>query len=185
MERLTKRGTRKNGYVSAIGSGFGCWGKIVDRLAAYEDTGLEPEEIDSIFINSVIEENRELKEKRVPKCYSEDVGGGCRYLVPDGDDEPIDKCKRCPLCHVDKRRHQRPSNSPLTLEELREMHGKPVYIAGNFDDDDLDRSGWKVVKRIFDDEFIEFTDGIWLSLNHHCFGVDWRAYRRKPEEGTL
>lgn len=45
MERLTKRGTRKNGYVSAIGSGLGCWGKIVDRLAAYEDTGLTPEEV--------------------------------------------------------------------------------------------------------------------------------------------
>ena len=45
MERLTKRGTRKNGYVSAIGSGLGCWEKIIDRLAAYEDTGLEPEEV--------------------------------------------------------------------------------------------------------------------------------------------
>lgn len=36
--------------------------KTIDRLAAYEDTGLEPEEIDSVFIHSVIEENKRLKE---------------------------------------------------------------------------------------------------------------------------
>lgn len=35
---------------------------LLNRLAAYEDTGLEPEEIDSVFIHSVIEENRRLKE---------------------------------------------------------------------------------------------------------------------------
>ena len=81
-----------------------------------------------------------------------------------------------------KMSEKEPPNTPLTLEELREMCGKPVYIAGNFEDDDLDCSGWKVVKHIYDDEFIEFTDGIWLSLNHHCFGVDWFAYRRKLEK---
>lgn len=35
---------------------------LTDRLAAYEDTGLEPEEINSVFIHSVIEENKRLKE---------------------------------------------------------------------------------------------------------------------------
>lgn len=86
------------------------------------------QEIDSIFINGVIEENRELKEKRVPKCYSEDVGGGCRYLAPDCDDEPIDRCKKCPLCYGDKARHRQPPNDPLTLEELRKMNGEPVWV---------------------------------------------------------
>ena len=47
MERLTKPATRRTGnaYTSAIGSGRGCWPKIVQRLAAYENTGLEPEQI--------------------------------------------------------------------------------------------------------------------------------------------
>lgn len=47
MERLTKLATRHTGnkYVSAIGSSCGAWPRIIQRLAAYENTGLEPEEI--------------------------------------------------------------------------------------------------------------------------------------------
>lgn len=46
MERLTRRSlTGTSRYVSAIGSGHGAWPRIIQRLAAYEDTGLEPEEI--------------------------------------------------------------------------------------------------------------------------------------------
>ena len=47
MERLTKPAVNKTGnkYVSAIGSGHGAWPRIIQRLAAYENTGLEPEEI--------------------------------------------------------------------------------------------------------------------------------------------
>ena len=56
-----------------------------------------------------------------PPCYRPD-GDGCAYQCYDGDDEPIDKCKECPLCCSDKQRHK-PSNEPLTLEELREMDG--------------------------------------------------------------
>ena len=36
--------------------------KIINRLAAYEDTGLDPEEINSVFIHSVIEENKRFAE---------------------------------------------------------------------------------------------------------------------------
>lgn len=35
--------------------------EALNRLAAYEDTGLEPEEINSAFIHNVIEENQRLK----------------------------------------------------------------------------------------------------------------------------
>lgn len=96
---------------------------MADRLAAYEDTGLEPKEIidlqqawdmygGELGITEILSENHELKEKRTPKCYSADVDGGCRYLVPDGDDEPIDRCKRCPLCYGDKQRKQSKPNPP-------------------------------------------------------------------------
>ena len=55
MERLTKCGERKGRgrYVSAIGSGRGTWGKIIDKLARYENTGLEPEQIPYIFFEVV------------------------------------------------------------------------------------------------------------------------------------
>ena len=47
MERLTKPAVHKTGnkYVSAIGSSCGAWPRIIQRLADYENTGLEPEEI--------------------------------------------------------------------------------------------------------------------------------------------
>lgn len=47
MERLTKPAVNKTGnkYVSAIGSSCGAWPRIIQRLAAYENTGLEPDDI--------------------------------------------------------------------------------------------------------------------------------------------
>lgn len=62
-----------------------------------------------------------------PPCYQPD-GDGCAYQCYDGDDEPIDKCKECPLCYSDKQRHHTPPNEPLTLEQLREMDGEPVWV---------------------------------------------------------
>ena len=52
MERLTKPAVfmTGNAYVSAIGSGYGAWPRIIQRLAAYENTGLEPEEISPKWI---------------------------------------------------------------------------------------------------------------------------------------
>ena len=43
MERLVKR--ESNGCAVPLHGDAGWYGKIVARLAAYEDTGLEPEEI--------------------------------------------------------------------------------------------------------------------------------------------
>lgn len=179
MERLTKRGTRKNGYVFAIGSGVGCWEKIIDRLAAYEDTGLEPNDVTDLMAAhgtaiGKLAEYRAMEEKRAPKCYSEDVGGGCRYLVSDGDDEPIAKCKRCPLCHVDKQRHQSPSNAPLTLEELRGMDGEPVWTVVY----NLPKGGY----------YCLCNEGVITAHSGNVFDCkdipEWTFYRRKPEEGT-
>lgn len=50
-----------------------------------------------------------------PPCYQPD-GDGCAYQCYDGDDEPIDKCKECPLCYSDKQRHHTPPNEPLTCK---------------------------------------------------------------------
>lgn len=46
MERLTKLSSKGDRYVSAIGSGAGCWTQIVNRLAAYENTGISPEKVE-------------------------------------------------------------------------------------------------------------------------------------------
>ena len=51
---------------------------------------------------------REQREEFMPPCYQPD-GDGCAYQIygPD-DDEPIERCKACPLCYSDKMRHHEP-----------------------------------------------------------------------------
>lgn len=60
------------------------------------------------------------EQNETPPCYQPD-GDGCAYQCYDGDDEPIDKCKECPLCYSDKQRHHSPPNEPLTLETVAEI----------------------------------------------------------------
>ncbi len=62
-------------------------------------------------------------------------------------------------------------NNPLTLEELREMDGEPVY---------LDVDVWVLVKYDVGDPFFVFNDG------DNCNAKLWYekigpAYRHKPE----
>lgn len=44
MERMT----RWNGKKYVLPQGYGVWRKIAERLAAYENTNLEPEEIEAM-----------------------------------------------------------------------------------------------------------------------------------------
>ena len=61
-----------------------------------------------------------------PPCYQPD-GDGCAYQCYDGDDEPIDKCKECPLCYSDKQRHHAPPNEPLTCDGCMYNHNRNGY----------------------------------------------------------
>lgn len=108
--------------------------QVIDRLAAYEDTGLEPEEIESI---------KSL-------CL-----GGEHYVLG----------------------FLPPPNDPLTLEELREMDGEPVYDWMGYE--------WFVVSEVTDDEVI-MTDGTVFDIDEDSVNsAVGRFYRRKPEEGEL
>ena len=46
----------------------------------------------------------------MPPCYKPDSGDGeCAYQIyGSDDDEPIERCKACPLCYSDKMRHNAP-----------------------------------------------------------------------------
>ena len=67
-------------------------------------------------------------------------------------------------------------NDPLTLEELREMDGKPVYDRMGY--------GWFIVCEVTDDEVI-MTDGTVFDIDEDSPNtVGQRFYRRKPEEGA-
>lgn len=103
--------------------------KAIDRLAAYEDTGLEPEEIAAL-------------------SQAEKDG---RLVVL-------------------------PSNDPLTLEELREMDGEPVWIVpyGKFEN-----PGYALINA--KEEFLCTSYPHFWSFE--AYGKNFIAYRRKPEKG--
>ena len=70
-----------------------------------------------------------------------------------------------------------PPNTPLTLEELREMDGEPVWIipmrgSGGF-------RTWMLVDAEY--ELCREAHGE-MAVFENC-GKTWLAYRRKPEEG--
>ena len=65
-----------------------------------------------------------------------------------------------------------PPNEPLTLEQLREMDGEPVY--------DYLGQEWYVIQEYYDHE-LTMTDGTRFFDDDEIDGVDKRFYRRPPE----
>ena len=123
--------------------------------------------------------------KIMPPCYRAD-GDGCAYQIYGEDnDEPIDCCKRCPLCYSDKIRRPQAQNDPLTLEELREMNGEPVYIVSN-----KRGQGWCIINRhgSADNKWTYFSrtgtaEGMSAeAVFTNDYGKGWLAFRHKPKE---
>lgn len=105
-------------------------GEVLARLAAYEDTGLEPEEI----------------------------------LM---------------LCSMDKRARmadllREEENRSLTLEDLREMDGEPVWVTFP---KCPEASGWMLISASRHCVY----DGLLGDCDFENCGKLWVAYRRKPE----
>ena len=74
-----------------------------------------------------------------------------------------------------------PPNDPLTLEELREMDGDPVWIEQN----EGGPSRWAIVTDFESSYHVYFgTVRGRLCLPCDDYGKTWLAYRRKPEEET-
>lgn len=68
-------------------------------------------------------------------------------------------------------------NEPLTLEQLREMNGEPVWIANP---DALQYGRWGIVDGVYQEE----DDQVLMLRNDyscHYYGKTWLAYRRPPE----
>lgn len=68
-------------------------------------------------------------------------------------------------------------NPPLTLEQLREMDGEPVWVQyGQYDGE------WVIVAwNIYD--AISYVRKTPCLLSVYSYGKTWLAYRHKPEEG--
>lgn len=74
-------------------------------------------------------------------------------------------------------RRAQPANEPLTLDELREMDGEPVWIPIP---DGSGYGDWAIVDIGAQTELLKAVD---LDVAHEeCnYGKTWLAYRRKPE----
>ena len=70
-----------------------------------------------------------------------------------------------------------PTNEPLTLEQLREMDGEPVWIANP---DALEYGRWGIVDGVYqaEDDQVLMLRG---DYSCHYYGKTWLAYRRPPE----
>lgn len=65
------------------------------------------------------------REEFMPPCYKPDSGDGeCAYQIygPD-DDEPIERCKACPLCYSDKMRHNAPKHHAIYVYTIHHRAG--------------------------------------------------------------
>lgn len=69
-----------------------------------------------------------------------------------------------------------PENKPLTLDELREMDGEPVWIDGK------DYGGWTIFKASANKQVARCPDNVNLSYYMDDYGKTWLAYARKPEQ---
>ena len=70
-----------------------------------------------------------------------------------------------------------PPNEPLTLEQLREMDGEPVWIV-DVGPHKWYGPGWAIVDR---DNCLVRTVKNWNAVFFESYGERWLAYRRQPE----
>ena len=171
-----------------------------ERLAAYEDTGLEPEEVtqiklairgkslaeikefEGVSINRMIELTQAEKDERLV------VLPDAKYTDADGEkalqkamwtcgntNNPVTRYTADAIAEK-LCREARDKNPPLTLEELREMDGEPVCIAPV----DGGPYTWMLVDTKYE-VCREAHGGLAVFEN---LGKTWVAYRHKPENGA-
>lgn len=91
-----------------------------------------------------------------------------RYGLPyaDGKQQAIAAWNRRPA----------PENKPLTLEQLRQMDGEPVWVDGK------DYGGWTIFKANANKQVANCLDNVNLSYYMRDYSKTWLAYARKPEQ---
>lgn len=216
MERLTEYvtgGIRIKGcstiYPDTERKGAPAANAIV-RLAAYEDTGLEP--CDYAVMRSAMDQAKEATQQlsdvvRILGCSDIDrlkdlaqaEKDGRLVVLPDAkytdaDGEKALQKAMWDCCNTNNPvtrytadaiaeklcREARAENPPLTLEELRGMDGEPVWIERIGDNCHID-SAWALVNR--ENCLCRTSDGDLAFFE--LLGRAWLAYRRRPEEGTV
>lgn len=80
-----------------------------------------------------------------------------------------------------REQQERENPKPLTLDELRQMDGYPVYIHS---EKYPYHTGWRVIRKLefgpFEELYIHFSNGEVFHVRE--YGTAWVAYRHKPKE---
>lgn len=97
----------------------------------------------------------------------------CTALMDEG------MCSHGGLCCLYESQRTIKENQPLTLDELRQMDGEPVWCV-----EITGREEW-LFRRDggFADMYGEFTSDDFMLWDN--YGKFWWCYRQKPEEGTV
>ena len=93
-------------------------------------------------------------------------------------------CESCRMEHVqlrawlaELREIKQERNTPLTLDELRQMDGEPVWVQSP----GVPEYGrWAIVEGVGENCLFLHDD-----FTCHEYGKTWLAYRQKPEEGSV
>lgn len=214
MERLTSREPRISGLPGVCCTHFtasecqtlggccteGCpWEDAAwERLAAYEDIGLTPEEIrerldageklffERVNIYELFQAKKDGRTPVTPKAKTYDAHAAeAEYLLgvlwnglhnTDGmDARAADRVAE--IAHEGDRLQPTttPKNDPLTLEELRGMDGEPVCITP--------AGGGKYVWMLVDEKYEVCRDAYGCLVVFENLGKTWLAYRQRPENG--
>ena len=95
----------------------------------------------------------------------------CTALMDEG------MCSHGGLCCLYESQRTIKENQPLTLDELRQMDGEPVWVQSP----GVPEYGrWAIVEGVGENCLFLHDD-----FTCHDYGKTWLAYRQKPEEGTV
>lgn len=219
MERLTSREPRISGMPGVCCTHFeggdcqaiqglcadGCaWEEAAwERLAAYEDTGLEPEEVTQIKLAIMGKSLAEIKEfegvstdRMIELTQAEKDGRlvvlpDAKYTDADGEkalqkamwtcgntNNPVTRYTADAIAEK-LCREARDKNPPLTLEELQGMDGEPVWVVPLNDFEILPAN---YLVNAYAEQIVVDKFGAYLDFED--YGKTWLAYRRKPEENV-
>ncbi|HEX3018522.1 MAG TPA: hypothetical protein VHP31_11820 [Caproicibacter sp.] len=149
-----------------------------DELKAYRNTKLTPEQIES---HAAPESKSNVSEISVAKAIKrmEDLIGilDIRIGWGDGPADILSEKRDYELAIVALRNYMPKSgNNPLTLEQLRQMVGKPVWIEGKPDEDGY----YAIVVSIEPANCIFVNAECNHNWNYYLYGKMWTAYAREP-----
>ena len=92
------------------------------------------------------------------------------------DDPEMAEAHRVAISALRAKR-ERENQKPLTLDELRQMDGEPVWVQSP----GVPEYGrWAIVEGVGENCLFLHDD-----FTCHDYGKTWLAYRQKPEEGTV